>query len=245
MPGGRGEAGSHLFQEGVGERLDAELEGAEVGGLVQALHLLGHERLVDRLALGVRGVHCGARVTASSARAAGREEERQAGKTPGCAYVQLEQIVFKNSKKMRSTSARYSWGTSFPWPEEPPPSFEGEVRLIRRCPAWLRVLVPFGPSALDLLSASRSPNRPMNAYWLGSPLSSSESLPSSSPSGDDPCGLCLPDVDGRDCVDSYIVGCDTLSGTCANGFPCMCEIDCDRDARPSVADAAFNGACGR
>ena len=164
---------------------------------------------------------------------------------PGCAYVQLEQIVFKNSKKMRSTSARYSCGTSLPCPEVLPPSFEGEVRLIRRCPAWLRV--PFAaPSALDSLSASGSPICPQGAYWWPVSSSSDSRPPSSlSYSGDDPFGLCRPDVDGRDCVDSYIVGCGTVSGTCANGFPCKCDIDCDRDARPNVADAAFSGACGR
>ena len=148
----------YLFQEGVGEGLYPELEGSEVGRLVQALHLLGHERLMNRLALGISGIHCGAQRTRDSVSSAntdegsvGPEDRTQHG------YVRLEQIEFKNSKKMRSTSARYSCGTSFPWPEEPPPpSFEGEVRLIRRCPAWPRD-VPFTgppPSALDLLSAA-------------------------------------------------------------------------------------------
>ena len=141
-----------LIQECVGKRLDAELERHEVWRLVQALHLLGHERLMDRLALGIGRLHCGAQSTRISAN--GPTTEGGGGGAEGghdAPYVRLEQIEFKNSKKMRSTSARYSCGTSFPWPDELPPSFEGEVRLIRRCPAWLRA-EPFPePSALDSL----------------------------------------------------------------------------------------------
>lgn len=53
------EAGlDELLAECGSEGLDAELEGAEVGALVELLHLLGHERLVDRLALRVGSVDC-------------------------------------------------------------------------------------------------------------------------------------------------------------------------------------------
>ena len=56
--------------------MDAELEGTEVGGLVQALHLLSHERLMDRLALGIGSIDCGAEGACSSAGARTRRRER-------------------------------------------------------------------------------------------------------------------------------------------------------------------------
>lgn len=74
---------SYLFQEGVGEGLYTEFERTEVGRLVQALHLLGHERLVNWLALGIGGIHCGAERKHSSARARTRRRGAAAPwKTP-------------------------------------------------------------------------------------------------------------------------------------------------------------------
>ena len=64
MPGINITLRSYLFQEGVGESLNPELEGSEVGRLIQALHLLRHERLMDRLTLGIRSIHCGAQMHA-------------------------------------------------------------------------------------------------------------------------------------------------------------------------------------
>ena len=50
------EMDANLFKKGVRERLDAELEWTEVRRLVEALHLLGHEGLVDGLTLRIRGI---------------------------------------------------------------------------------------------------------------------------------------------------------------------------------------------
>ena len=71
--------GSYLFQEGIRKGLYPELEGTEVGRLVQALHLFGHECLVDWFALRVRRVHYGAKegYMVFSGRH-GRKKERQA-----------------------------------------------------------------------------------------------------------------------------------------------------------------------
>lgn len=49
---------AYPFGEGVGEGLDAELERPEVPALVEPGHLLGHECLVQLLALRVRDVDC-------------------------------------------------------------------------------------------------------------------------------------------------------------------------------------------
>ena len=46
-----------LFIEAVGERLYAKLERPELAALVQALHLLGHERLMDQFAFGISRIH--------------------------------------------------------------------------------------------------------------------------------------------------------------------------------------------
>lgn len=44
---------TNSLSEGVREGLDPELEGSEIPGLVETLHLLGHERLVNLLSLSV------------------------------------------------------------------------------------------------------------------------------------------------------------------------------------------------
>ena len=51
-------ARTYLFQERICEGLYPELEWSEIRRLVEALHLLSHERLMDELALRVLSVHC-------------------------------------------------------------------------------------------------------------------------------------------------------------------------------------------
>ena len=68
---------SYLFQEGVGEGLYSELEGPEVGRLIQTLHLLRHERLMDWLTLGIGSIHCGAQSARGSAIAPLDEDGRR------------------------------------------------------------------------------------------------------------------------------------------------------------------------
>ena len=51
-------ARTYLFQERIREGLYPELEWTEIRRLVEALHLLSHERLVYGLAFRVGGVNC-------------------------------------------------------------------------------------------------------------------------------------------------------------------------------------------
>lgn len=60
--------GNELLAESSGESLDAELERSIVGALIQLLHFLGHQRLVNRFALGVGGVHWEDEVSVTSSR---------------------------------------------------------------------------------------------------------------------------------------------------------------------------------
>lgn len=48
---------TYLLQKRVCERLDSEFEWSEIGRLIQSLHFLSHQRLVDRFPLGIGRVH--------------------------------------------------------------------------------------------------------------------------------------------------------------------------------------------
>ena len=48
---------THLFEETVREGLYTEFEGAEVGGLVQSLHLFRHQSLMNQFAFCIRRIH--------------------------------------------------------------------------------------------------------------------------------------------------------------------------------------------
>lgn len=92
----------------------------------------------------------------------------------------FEQMLFKNSKKIRSTSARYSCGTSFPC-EIGGGTFSVDDRLTRvpgrplrvfvgrACP-WVvvRTLVPLGNSGLNdctLAGSAISESSPFSPSW--------------------------------------------------------------------------------
>lgn len=109
---------TNLFQESGGERLDAELERSEVGRLVQALHFLGHKRLVNLIALSVLRIHW--------------VEQRISLELESKPWSQsnsrFEHIWLRYSLKTRSTSARYSAGMSDPGEEYEDPSEAGYTK---------------------------------------------------------------------------------------------------------------------